>query len=122
MYTSSSFAASRWSVTSRASPDLLVAERAARLVLDAWRADVLEHARAAVGEDPPLGEKRRQGPQCLPCGMGGLRRDSGASMFEVRVHDAGLDVFDAGGAAELCRDPSLIQPELEPVVVLRRRR
>jgi len=169
MYTSSSFAASRWSVTSRASPDLLVArsdvkpalakvdvakaqtaelaaadaaheqshhdravavpglalasdreepqklvvgERAAWLVLDSRCADVLEDARAAVAQDPPLREECREAPYCLPGTVRGLGGDRRATVVEVRVHDAGLDVFDAGVVAELRRDPAVIEPEL----------
>jgi len=100
--------------------ELLVGERAARLVLDARRADVLEHACAVVALDAPLGEERREAAQCLPRAVRGLRGDRRAAMVEVRVHDARLDVFDARGAAELRRDPAVIEPELQAVVVLRR--
>src|SRR5712691_804205 len=100
--------------------ELVVGERAAWLVLDARCADVLQHARAAVLEDPALREERRERAERLPGGVGRLCGDRCASMVEIRVHRAGFDVLDARGAAELCRDPAVIQPELQPVVVLRR--
>ena len=100
--------------------ELVVGESPTRLVLDTRCADVLQHARAAVLKDPALREKCCERAERLPCRVCGLCGDGGASMIEIRVHRAGFNVFDARGAAELCRDPAVVQPELQAVVVLRR--
>src|SRR5439155_16335844 len=73
-------------------------------------------------KDPALREKGCERAERLPCRVCGLCRDGRAAMLEVRVDRAGFNIFDARGAAELCRDPAVVQPELEAIVDLRRLR
>jgi hypothetical protein len=89
--------------------ELVVGKRPTRLVLYARRADMLKHAASTVPEDPALGEERRERAQRLPGRVRRLCGDGRAALLEIRVDGARFNIFDACGAAELCRDPAVIE-------------